>query len=113
MLHPLYLRCFRGCGLGELAGSRVLCLWEQVRDLRVQEFLRELVVGIATPSDLAGLILVKILRSDEGGDVEKVCSNFETILLCWRLLISLLLVFISCMLILFISIICLIFTCTS
>ena len=34
-------------------GVRVLFLREQVRDLRVQEFLRELVVGVAKPSDLA------------------------------------------------------------
>ena len=53
MFHPLYLRSYRGCGLGELAGSRVF-LREQVRDLRVQEFLREFVVGVAAPSDLAG-----------------------------------------------------------
>ena len=93
----------------------VLFLREQVRDLRVQEFLRELVVGVVALSDLAGSILIKILHNGEGGDVEQVCSNFETILPCWRLLIfiSLLLVFIFCMLILFISIICLIFTCAS
>jgi len=51
-----------------------------VRDLRVQEFLRELVVGVAAMSDLAGSILVKILHSVEGADVEQVCSNLETIL---------------------------------
>ena len=39
------------------------------------EFLRELVVGVAAPSDLAGSILVKILHSVEGGDAEQVCSN--------------------------------------
>jgi len=45
----------RGCGLGELVGSYcVFFLREQVRDLRIQEFLRELVVGVAAPSDLAG-----------------------------------------------------------
>ena len=86
---------------------RVLFLGEQVRDLQVQEFLRELIVGVATLSDLAGSILVEILHSVEGGDVEQVCSNLETILPCLRLLISLSLfltcVFISCMLILFIS----------
>jgi len=54
MFHPLYLRCCRGCGLGKLAGSRVLFFLEQVSDLRVQDFLRELVVGVAAPSDLAG-----------------------------------------------------------
>ena len=81
----------------------MLFLREQVRDLRVLEFLKELVVGVAAPSDLAGSILVKILHSVEGGDVEQVCSNLETNLSCLRLLISLSLVFLSCMLILFIS----------
>ena len=47
----------------------MLFLREQVRDLRVQEFLRELVVGVAASSDLAGSILVKILHSVEGGNV--------------------------------------------
>ena len=42
-----------GCSLDELVGSCcALFLREQVRDLRVQEFLRELVIGVATPSDL-------------------------------------------------------------
>jgi len=37
------------CGLGKLAGScGELFLWEQVRDLWVQEFLRKLIVGVAT-----------------------------------------------------------------
>ena len=57
----------RGCSLGKLAGSRVLFLREQVRNLRVQEFLRELVVGVMAPSDLAGSILVEILHSVEVG----------------------------------------------
>jgi len=48
----------------------VLFLWEQVRDLQVQEFLRELVVGVVALSDLLGSILVKILHSGEGGDIE-------------------------------------------
>ena len=43
----------------------VLFLREQVKDLRVQEFLREFVVGVAAPSDLAGSILVEILHSVE------------------------------------------------
>ena len=43
----------KGYGLGELAGSHVLFLREQVRDLWAQEFLRELVVGVAASSDLA------------------------------------------------------------
>ena len=57
--------------------------------LAVQEFLRELVVGAETPSDLAGSIIVKILHSVEGGDVEHVCSNLKTNLSCLRLLITL------------------------
>jgi len=81
---------------------RVLFLRKQVRDLRVQEFLRELVVGIAALSDLTGSILMKILHSVKGGDVEKVCSNLKTNLSCLRLLLSLTCVYISCMLILFI-----------
>ena len=48
----------------------MLFLREQVRDLWVQEFLRELIVGVVTPSDLAGSIIVEILHSDEGEDVE-------------------------------------------
>jgi len=60
-----------GCDLDELAGScGVLFLREQVRDLQVQKFLRKLIVGAAAPNDLAGSILVKILHSVEGGDVE-------------------------------------------
>jgi len=43
-----------------------------VRDLRVQKFLRELVVGVAAPSDLTGSIIVEILHSGEGGNVEQV-----------------------------------------
>ena len=45
----------------------VLFLREQVRDLRVQEFLRKLIVGVAAQSDLAGSIIVEILHSSEGG----------------------------------------------
>ena len=72
MFHPLHLRSCRGCGFGELAGLRVLFLREQVKDLPVQEFLRKLIVGVATPSDLVGSILVEILHSVEGRDVEQV-----------------------------------------
>ena len=60
-----------------------------MRDLRVQEFLKELVEGVATPSDLAGSIIVEIIYSVEGGDIEQVCSNLEIILPCLRLFISL------------------------
>jgi len=59
------------------------------RDLRVQEFLRVFVVGVATLIDLTGLIIVEILHSAKGGDLEQVCSNLETNLSFLRLLISL------------------------
>ena len=68
---------------------RVLFLREQVRDLRVQEFLMELVVGVAASGDLAGSTIVKILHTVDGRDVEQVCSKLETYLSCLRLLISL------------------------
>ena len=72
----LYCERVEGCGLDELASSCcVLFLREQVRYLWVQEFLRELVVGIATPSDLAGSIIVKIFHCGKGGDVEKVART--------------------------------------
>ena len=61
----------RGCSLGELVGS-CMFLWEQIRYLKVQEFLRELVVGVAAPSDLVGSFIVEILHSGKGGDVEQV-----------------------------------------
>ena len=82
VFHLCIWRSCRGCNLGELAGARVLFLREQVRDLRVQEFLRELVVRVAAPSDLAGSFIVEILHSVEGGDIEQVCSNLRTIRLC-------------------------------
>ena len=72
MFHLCNLRSCRGCGLSEFAGSRVLFLWKPGRDLRVQEFLRELVVGVAAPSDLAGSVLVKILHCGEDGNVKHV-----------------------------------------
>ena len=53
----------------------VLFLQEQVRDLRVQEFLRELIVGIATLNDLAWSILVEIFHYSEGGNVEQVART--------------------------------------
>ena len=67
-----------GCGLSELAGSCcVLFLQEQVRDLRVQKFLRELIVGTVVPSDLAGSFIVKIFYYGEGGDLEKVARTLK------------------------------------
>ena len=86
------------CGLGKLVCLRVLFLLGQVRDLRVQEFLRKLVVGVAASSDLERSILVKILHSVEGGDVEQVCSNLETNLPCLRLLsLSLTCLYLACL----------------
>ena len=48
---------------------------------------------VPAPNDLGGSILVKILHSVEGGDVEQGCSNLETNL--------------SCLLLLFLSLLCL------
>ena len=39
-------------------------------------------VGVAAPSDPVGSIIVEILHSVEGGDVQQVCSNLETNLPC-------------------------------
>ena len=75
MFHPIYWRSCAGCDLSELAISRVLFLWEQVRDLWVQEFLRELVVSVVAPSDLAGSFIVKILHSGKGRDGEQVAQT--------------------------------------
>jgi len=87
-------------------GSRcLLFLREQVRDLWVQEFLRELVVGVAAPSDLAGLIIIEILHCDEDGDVEQVLeprNNSPMFAIAHLSLNSL--VFISCMIIIFVLI---------
>ena len=60
--HFIIWKSCRGCGVGELASSRVLFLREQVRDLRAYEFLWELAVGVAALSDLAGSIIAKILQ---------------------------------------------------
>ena len=46
-----------------------------MRDLRVQEFLRELVEGVATPNDLVRSIIVEILHCGEGRDVEQVARS--------------------------------------
>ena len=109
---PIVLRSCRDCGLDELAASRVLFLREQVRDLRVREFLKELVVGVAVPGDLVGSIIVEILHSCKDEDVEQVARTSKQIShICGCLSISLSPVFTSCMLISFTSFICLIFTC--
>ena len=58
-------------------------------------------VGVAAPSDPMGSILVEILHSVEGGDVEQVCSNLETNIPYLRLLsLSISYLLISCKLIL-------------
>jgi len=48
----------------------------------------ELIVGVATSGDLERSIIVKILHSAEGEDVEQVCSNLKIIPPCLRLLIA-------------------------
>jgi len=87
-------------------------LWKQASDLRVQEFLRELIVGIATPSDLARSFIVKILHSGKGGNVEQVARTSKQFSrVCDCLSLSQL----TCVYILHVHIdhiiICLIFTC--
>ena len=96
----LYWGRVGGCSLGKLAGSCcVLFLQEQVSDLRVQEFLKELVIGFAAPSDFAGSIMVKILHSGEGGDVEQVTRTSKQFSrVCDCLFFSTHLCFISCIL---------------
>ena len=88
------MRSRRACGFA------CVVLAKKIRDLRVQEFLRELVVSVATPSDFAGSIIVEILHSVEGGDVEQGCSNLETNLSCLRLLslyLSLVFIYLACL----------------
>ena len=53
-----------------------------------------------TSSDLAGSIIVKILHSVEGGDVEQGCSNLETILPLFaiaHLSLSLVFIYLACL----------------
>jgi len=69
----------------------VLFLREQARDLRVQVLEGARCRCCGTKRSF-GILLVKILHSGEGGGVEQVCSNLETILSCLRLFISLSLV---------------------
>ena len=96
----LYWEGVWGCGLGELAGScGVLFLRKQVRDLRVQEFLRELVVGVATPNNLARSIIVEILHCSEGRDVEQVArisKQISRICECLSLPLSLVFKYLAC-----------------
>ena len=61
------------------------------------EFSFTISKGVAAPSDPVGSILVEILDSVEGGDVEQVCSNLETNLSCLRLLsLSLTSLYLAC-----------------
>jgi len=86
-----------------------------VRNLRVQEFLRELIVGVAAPSDLAGSILVKIFYCGEGEDVEQVArtsKQFSRVCDCSSLSLSLnSLVFNILHVFIILIFICLIFIC--
>ena len=81
----------------------MLFLWEQVRDLLVQEFLRELVVSVAPPSDLVRSIIVEILHNGEGGKKSKWLEprNKSPMFVITYLSLSLTCVYISCMLLLF------------
>jgi len=100
VFHPLYLRSCRGYSLGDLISLYVLFLWEQVRDLRIQEFLRELVVGVAAPSDLEGSILVKILHRGEGRDVGQMAlasKQFSRVCDCLSLPLSLMFIHLACL----------------
>ena len=82
------------------ASGLAVCSYGNKRGTRESKEL----VGIAAPSDPVGSILVKILHSVEGGDVEQVCSNLKTNLPCLQLFsLYLLLAFISCMLLLSLS----------
>ena len=87
---PSILTSCRGAASANLGVHVVLFLREQVRDLQVQEFLRELVVGGAAPSDLAESIIVEILHCSEGGNVEQVARILKQIFrLCDCLSLSL------------------------
>ena len=69
--------------------------------LRVQEFLRDLVVGVAVRSDLVGSIIVEILHSREGVDVEQVARTSKQIsracnCLFLSLSLSLMFIYLAC-----------------
>ena len=84
----------------QASGLAVCCSCGNKRGTRESKEL----VGVATPSDPVGSILVEILHSVKGGDVEQVCSNLETNLPCLRLLsLSISYLFISFMLLLSLS----------
>ena len=78
----------------QASGLAVCCSYGNKRGTRESKEL----VGVAALSDPVGSILVKILHSVEGGDVEQVCSNLETILSCLRLLsLSLTCLYLACL----------------
>ena len=54
----------------------MLFLREQIRDLPVQEFLRELVVGVAAPSDIVGLFLVETFIAKKAGSSSNICKKY-------------------------------------
>jgi len=91
--------------LGKLASSRVLFLREEVRDLRVQEFLRELVVGVAATSGLARSFLVEILIAVKAEKYRKWLElrSKSPVFAIALLSLSTHLCLISCMLVLFLS----------
>ena len=64
---PPILRSCSGAASANLWVRVVLFLLEQVRDLQVQEFLWELIVGVTTPSELAGSIILEMFHSGEVG----------------------------------------------
>ena len=79
-------RC-RGAASASLRACVCLFLREQVKGLvSPRSSSVNSLVGVAAPSDPVGSILVKILHSVEGGDVEQGCSNLETNPPCLRLL---------------------------
>ena len=94
-------------GVVEVAASTNLCvcavllLQEQVRGLRVQEL--KLVVGVAAPSDLAGAILVEIFIVLKAGMYSKCARTSKQFFrVCDCSSLSLICVYIYCILILFI-----------
>ena len=89
------------------ASGLAVCSCGNKRETRESKEL----VRVAAPSDPVGSILVEILHSVEGGDVEQVCSNLKTDISCLRLLsLSLTCLYILHVIIVFIFI-CLIYIC--
>ena len=91
---PLYWRVLQRCGLGELVSSYCVVLVGTSKGLVGPRVLERARCRCCAIEWSCGIVIVEILHSVEGGDVEQVCSNLETILPCLWLLISLSLVFI-------------------